>query len=100
VKIQQPGFRETFAAVRGELSAATEYERAKLTIHAHLRSVGPPPHDAEVDAYLQSEYGGLMARDALNKNYVKTQLQDRPARFLKHFLEVRRRLLNCVGETL
>lgn len=83
-------FISVISVVRGSDAAEAELSRAAGMIREALRKwqVSAAPED--VDLYLASEYGAHTARDVLKGTPVKNQLDNRKARFLRHFDQVRR----------
>ncbi len=85
----------TMLEAKGEQVALSEMDRATNAICAHLKVHSTDlPTRCRVAAFLDSEYGAKMAQDVLKRTPVAQQLQERPVRFNKHFLQVVSRAQN------
>ena len=89
-------FWQTIEAAKGPQVALSEMDRATAVIWRHVCKVdGHLANDLavvnQVARFLDSEFGGYMAQDVLRKVPVGRQLDERPARFLKHFRQVMNR---------
>lgn len=97
LKKSYAGFHATLAAKRGEEWADKQTREAMTAMAEVLWNAGaisglnPAEHADRSRAFLATEYGTYMAKDVLNGVPVARQLEERPARFLKHYAEVLRR---------
>lgn len=86
------GFYALVAGIRGQQAAEREWSRAAGDIFTFLKARKIEATPEQVRDYLDSEFGRFAAHDLVTgKQPVARQLEFRPARFLKHFDQVKRR---------
>lgn len=83
---REAGFFGTILSSRSEEEATQEWDRAVATI----RAARPNASDAVIRNYLDSVYGRHTAVAVLNRTPVRAQIEERPARFRKHFEQIER----------
>lgn len=80
------GFFGAISSSRGEEVATKEWDKAVATI----RAARPNASDRVIRNFLDSVYGRHVANGVLHKSPVRAQIEERPARFKKHFEQIER----------
>lgn len=84
------GYYRAWAVTKGREAAEKSYAGAFSAVTRTLRQHGVEFEPEEVRNFLDSQYGAKMAEEALTRSAVRTQLELRAARFLKHFKQIQR----------